>query len=208
MKNKISYLIAAAAVAGLAQVASATPSLPAGLLTADPTDAGGLYIYDTANGSSDFVGLSGTGVSTTAFSDANWAIVVAIGDTVAGGVNPTLDLDVDAVGAGSLEVFYSVTGLGPTSNGYVFAAGAPVGGTASIAAYGGNSNSAFDLSNPLGATGTISSSSLYSLTLADTLTGSIASLDTSISVPDGGTTVMLLGAVLSGLALLKRKLVA
>jgi hypothetical protein len=53
---------------------------------------------------------------------------------------------------------------------------------------------------------------LYSLTLEDTISGrdvNISSLDTSLStVPDGGTTAMLLGAGLSGLALLKRKLVA
>jgi hypothetical protein len=33
-------------------------------------------------------------------------------------------------------------------------------------------------------------------------------MDTSLKVPDGGTTAMLLGASLSGLALLRRKLAA
>jgi len=72
----------------------------------------------------------------------------------------------------------------------------------------GGTTDATGNSTTINATGGINNSGPYSLTIVDLIGGNVTSMDTSLKVPDGGTTAMLLGASLSGLALLRRKLAA
>jgi hypothetical protein len=210
MKNKISYLIATAAVAGLAQVASAVPSSP------------GLYLIDTATGDTQYEAIVG-GSAAFIGSLGDYSVNINVsGYTVAGGSSPVLDLNIGeafaGIGASTLQVFYSDGTFGPTTGGgYILATTGPdvVIGHSSVSTSAYEAASAFGETTSLGTTadpgsltGSLTGNSYY-LTLADTITGTVFSVDTSLtSVPDGGTTAMLLGAGLSGLALLKRKLVA
>ena len=107
----------------------------------------------------------------------------------------------------------SGTGAGVTYNTYFATSGAlPTLGTPLIS--GSTLTTTGSLPGPLYNSGNVSGplvATSYSLEQAVFITGSSAgvsySLDASLNTtPDGGTTVMLLGAALSGLALLRRKL--
>jgi hypothetical protein len=135
-----------------------------------------------------------------------------------------LDLDVAAThlaGTGTLSIYYSDIGFGPTVANYVLSTFLSSGGPVTTSAYLSAANTAFGMTTSLGgttdatgnsttinATGGINNSGPYSLTIVDLIGGNVTSMDTSLKVPDGGTTAMLLGASLSGLALLRRKLAA
>ena len=104
MKNsKIPYLIAALAVAGLVQVASAGPVFPT---------SPGLFLYDEATGATNFVPIT-SGVATVlpVVTFGDYTINAAItGQNFDGVIYPILDLSVDSVtagaGAGKLDVYF------------------------------------------------------------------------------------------------------
>jgi VPDSG-CTERM motif len=213
MKIK-SLLITTLAVAGLAQVASAIP-FPSTF---------GLYIYDTATGTSKYVAIVG---GTASYNGAvgDYTVAISTGITINGGGNPAIDLDVAqataGAGATSLQIFYSDGGFGPSSGIYTLNTYLGTGGPVTTSGYLSAANTPFGQTTLLGgsadvvganvvnATGSLSGvQNPYSLTIADVITGTVTSMDSKLSVPDGGSTVMLLGMALSGAALLKRKFVA
>jgi hypothetical protein len=150
-------------------------------------------------------------------------------------LNPAMDLNVQATSLGggrNLNVSWSDNAFGPF-NAQIQAqlSGHVVTGTGSTVLY----NTYYDSANgPVSASGTIAglqyttsgllapptyanvqngvniNNSAFGLTELLTITsvpGGSYSLDASLNgIPDGGTTVMLLGAALSGLAILRRKM--
>ena len=138
-------------------------------------------------------------------------------------------------GANPLKVFWGSSDFGPTSGSFnALFSGHVVAGTGQTVTYGTYYSTANNLpivGNGLNGASTLTSlltmspstysgsasggpltlASPYSIIQAVTINGGTPggsySLDASLTtVPDGGTTVMLLGAALSGLALLRRKI--
>jgi hypothetical protein len=154
----------------------------------------------------------------------------ALGSAIA----PAMDLNVQATSLGggrNLNVSWSDNAFGPFNGGIgAQLSGHVVTGTGSTVLY----NTYFDAANAVSTGGTIAglqyttsgllapptyasvqngaiiNNSAFGLTELLTITsvpGGSYSLDASLSgIPDGGTTVMLLGAALSGLAILRRKM--
>lgn len=150
--------------------------------------------------------------------------------------SPMFDLNVQAtslggsVPANNLVISFSDNGFGPTAGHFqAILSGHLVGGTGQPVTY----NTYYDAGNVTGAQTTLLTSmgpsmnyngvnsggsfnqALYSITQVVTIginpvgtPGGMYSLDASLicPVPDGGTTVLLLGAALSGLAFLRRKI--
>jgi len=212
LKNKTRLVIASLAFVGLAQVASAVPVFPSFT---------GLYLYDEATGDSAQIANVG-GTSTFFGTVGDYSVDVSVtGVTLAGGSSPVMDLDialaVAGAGATKLDVYYSDGTFGPTGGNYVLQTTGPaVGGPVVSSAYLdttvfgqttslGGSTDGFPLT--VNATGTINASSYY-LTRADSISGTVVSLDSHLTVPDGGATVMLLGIALSGVGLLRKKFAA
>lgn len=216
-KNQLIKFAGIAAVAAFAQHAAATPiPFPASF---------GLYLYDTASGASQYVPISG-GTAHYNGVVGNYSLAISTGITISGGVNPVIDLDVAqataGAGASSLQIFYSVGGFGSSTGSYTLDTFLGTGGPATTTAYLSAANTPFGQDTSLGgsadvagtitmnASGVLSGTvaSPYSLTIADVITGSIVSMDSKLTVPDGGATLLMLGLTLPGLALLKRKFVA
>jgi len=197
MKNyKTSIAIAALAVAGFAQISQAVPP------PVFPTGPG-LYLYDEATGASAFVAATG-GFAGFLGTVGDYSVhVSATGSTIQGGSNPQLDLDVASAVAGAgatkLDVYYSDGTFGPTTGGYILqttgpASGGPVFTSAGISStvFGNASNlggSTDVFPYTLNATGGITSTSYY-LTIEDSITGSMTSIDSSITVVPETTTVV------------------
>jgi hypothetical protein len=131
--------------------------------------------------------------------------------------SPYLEVDtllISAVGTGNLVIEFSGTGYTAFPGAATLnAEGTSLTGT--FAAYSGNG--LLDLSNPLGSvalspSGTIASGNViagpdYSLTEVVTITGgNPGSLDSILTVPDGGLTLAMLGAALVGLAAVRSRL--
>ncbi len=158
-----------------------------------------------------------------------WTVTFAGGTTkpVIGSVTtPNLDISTFAVlssGSGTLQVLFSDTGFGPTTGAADSLITGSIQGSQTVVftTYGGNSNTIFDTSNLLTSTGTLSGNfptqfasgvlgaktGPYSLTEELTLTGSgNSSLDARLTVPDGGSTVGLLGLALVGLGIVHFRL--
>jgi hypothetical protein len=210
MKPKTHLLVTALAVAGFSQIASAVPVFPS---------VPGLYLYDEATGTGQAVAaVSGFA---SFFGTVGDYTVSVTGVTITGGSSPFMDLDVAFATAGKgatkLDVFYSDGLFGPTGGTYMLDTTGPgTGGPVVTSAY--LDTTVFGQTTALGgstdgfpftvnATGSLNAGSYY-LTLEDSITGSETSVDSSISVPDGGATVMLLGIALSGVGLLRKKLSA
>lgn len=203
MKNSIKYLTAAAVALGLNGVAFATPALE--LLSG--ASANTVTIQD--NGAGDLNSASGAIAWLGTIN--GWTVTITSGATkpIQGStVSPNMDLDVQATGgSGLLTVMFTDTDFGPTS-GLIFNPGSNVGtSTATAAAYYSTGNGQFVTTG-----GTIPTSLLlanpYSITIVDTFTapGTVSLDDRVTAAPDGGSTVMLLGAALSTVGLLRKKL--
>jgi len=145
---------------------------------------------------------------------------------------PFLDLNSLQVssGIGALTILFSDTGFGPTNTNFLSQIGGTInngGGSLSFATYESATNTLFAESTLLTSQGpfgsgafsgssnssVLSLASPYSLTEVVTINHSIGgatSFDGSLStsVPDGGSTVALLGAVLVGFEGLRRKFMA
>ncbi len=221
MKRILQTLAVAAAAIGLSATAHAVPTLYLStdgvLWTTVATDQG--------------VGDSSPGVGQVTFigSFGNFSLNVHTGTTypVIGSLtNPALDLSYNATSSapGTLYVAFSANGFGP-SNGTPDASiggTAKQGGSVEYFTYGGSSNTLLDLSVLLTDSGVLSGTSYasdhtgsavnsagpYSLTQVIKITATAGSQnitgDAGLSVPDSGTTVMLLGAGLTVLALFSR----
>jgi len=213
MKNKIAHLGAVLVIAGFAQVASAVPS------------SAGLYLIDNATGATAFAPDNAGGIATFNGTLGDYTVnVSATGTTLSRGSTPSMDLDVANASAGpnatTLTVYYSDGSFGPTVGTYTLATTGPAnGGPVTTSAYLGSSLFATTTTLASGVdaypfvingSGIINSNSYY-LTLEDLIVGSEVSVDShfsTLSVPDGGATVILLGIALSGIGLLRKKLAA
>ena len=207
MKNIIKYLTVTAAAVVCAGTASASPT-PSGAALELISGATTVIIQD--GGAGDI--LASTGAVGWAGSINGWSVVITSGLTkpVQGGVTqPDMDLSVQSSGPGSglLTIEFTDTGFGPVSGGVNHQFSGNIGtSTATSAGYYDTANGQFATTTPLG--GSISLAGPFSFTLVDTFTPGTVSTDDNLTVPDGGTTVMLLGAALSGLGLLRKKLTA
>lgn len=213
MKNKLK-MIAGVAVA-LFGISATVQAIPLGLTLADN------------NGNSVNVPILG---NTAAYVGAvgNWNVNIAGGIQLGTATSPMLDLSDNSAyfTAGPLTpgnvltVTWSVGGLGPLAGGWVNDIGGTLNGTSdafSILLNGAQLGSGLSFnSTPFSGSETDSISAAGNanvITLQAVLTANNLGAQTSFddhwqSVPDGGATVMLLGAALSAMALIRRKLVA
>jgi hypothetical protein len=207
MKNIIKYLTVTAAAAACAATASASPT-PSGAALELISGATTIIIQDGSG--SDISPL--TGSVGWVGSINGWAVVITSGLTkpIQGSVTgPDMDLSVQASagGAGSLTIEFTDTGFGPVTGGVNHQFSGNIGSSVvTSAGYYDAGNGQFATTTPLG--GSINLAGPFSFTLVDTFTPGSVSTDDNLTVPDGGTTVMLLGAALSGLGFLRKKLAA
>jgi hypothetical protein len=216
MKTSLKYTLLAGAIAACAGLASATPELLITTNWAAQTSANTVIVMGNSSGGVSYAGSLGV-----------WDLTVDTGFTyplVGSPTSPVLDLSFSAAttsaSGGLLYIAFSQTGFTAAGT-----ATASIGGTTSgalrFAAYGGASNSLVDATSSdllanlppsllgIGYTGAFSGSTAgatiaggapYSLTdlvtISQTKAG-VTSGDAFLSVPDSGTTLMLLGAGLS-----------
>jgi hypothetical protein len=217
MKKLTHYLALAAAFAGFSQIAQAVPMLKLfdGTTTIIITDNVGIDL-DGTSGRILFNGTIG-----------NWTITTDVGSTfpVIGTLSkPQLDLSFNAVsnaGGGTLVITFSADGFGPTGNAFSSSIGGTTQGTVSTAAFGGTNNTVFSVVAPLTSQGPftgafsgsvnspiVTNAGPYALTQQITITHAGAGITTGdallSSVPDSGTSVLLLGVGLMLLALAAR----
>jgi hypothetical protein len=138
--------------------------------------------------------------------------------------NPYLELNfVDfSSGAGTLTLSFTDTDFGPTFGGAFSAIGGTTAGTIGYATYGGTSNTPFDTFNLLSSQGLFSAGSYsgsaaggsiandgpYSLTQVITIThrsSGVSSGDAELRVPEGGTSIAMLGMGICVLGLYGRR---
>jgi VPDSG-CTERM motif len=214
MKTSLKYLFLAAAIAASAGVANAVPTLR----VVTGTDV--LKVADNNSLGTDLSALAGT-VDWNGIFDG-WNIKVDIG-TVSGTLgSPSLSLQFNAINttgsSAPLWLYFANDGLGPTQNGVVnasvsgdasgsvsyWASLTDVTGTTDLTSKGPFSGPSFSGSSSSAAF----SSNLYKLVGTIEITGQSADgtlvLDDPAPVPDSGTTLMLLGAGLTGLGLVSR----
>jgi hypothetical protein len=220
MKHFIKHVAVVAILAGSTQVVQALSQLQVtdGTSTLTITDNG---VGDTSNIAGRILWDGSIG---------NWHINTHIGTAfpVIGSLQyPMLDLSFNAISnsaGGTLTLLFSSDGFGPTTNGGVTGA---IGGTAapgaavSYSTFGGTNNTLFDTSQlltsqgPFGGafSGTAASSFIinnegpYQMTqkVVITHTGSgITTGDSLVSVPDGGSSIALLGAAVAAMGLFVR----
>jgi hypothetical protein len=150
-----------------------------------------------------------------------WNVNVSTG--IGGGTTsfPTLDLNsidnfLGGVVGNVLTINFTLTGLGPLSGGIFNGVGGTANGVSDVfqvlingvpvttsVAYNTNP---FSGAQQGSATGGFPSTVSIVATLTGGANGGLTSFDDNASVPDGGTTVMLLGAAFSGLCLFRKKI--
>ncbi len=215
MKKIYQYLALAAAAVGVAQMAQAVPQL----MVFDGTTT----IIITDNGAGDISGSSGRIVWNGSI--GNWSLNTDVGTTfpVIGTLtNPQLDLSFNAFSTtgGTLTVSFSADGFGPTAGTAVSQIGGTTPGTVVYNTFGGTNNTLFNTSNLLTAQGpftgafsgsvvggTVTNAGPYSLTQQITITHTSSAITTGnalLTVPDSGTSVLLLGAGLISLGFMAR----
>jgi hypothetical protein len=217
MKKITHYLALAAAVTGFSQIAQAVPTLK----IFDGTTT--ILIAD--NGVGDNSATAGRIVWDGSI--GNWTINTDVGTTfpVIGTLQkPSLDLSFNAISnasGGTLVISFSADGFGPTSNAVNLSIGGTTQGVTSTAAFGGTNNTLFSTVTPLTAQGPFTNAfsgsqtsapvvnaGPFALTQQITITHTGAGITTGDSllttVPDSGTSVLLLGAGLMMLAVASR----
>jgi hypothetical protein len=220
MKKFKTLMVALGAVA-MTGSALAIPTLiiSDGTTSTSVTSANGIVQYSTANfdGAWSVVISSGTtkpadGSATNPFMDLS---ITATALTLSPARNLTISFFDTGYGPfnGSLAAILSghvTTGTGQAVSYNTYWSALNAGATTTLLTASGSLSPAFYNSSQ---TGSISDANPFSITQVVTINGTATgpggsySLDASLSsVPDGGTTVMLLGAALSGLAFLRRKL--
>jgi len=209
MKNISKLLLAALAVAGFVQVATAVPTPPttAGLYLVDT--ATGDFAYMTNNANYPYFNYNGT--------VGDYSINITVGGTViSNGVAPNLDLDVANATAGSgattLQVYFSAGAFGPTlGNVSLVTTGPASGGPIVSSAYLGTNyfNMLTTLASsvdvyPYTVNGSHSvNTNSYYLTLEELITGSEVSVDSHLTTTVPEPSTLLLGFTGLGLALAK-----
>ena len=210
MKNKMKMMAGvAAALVGFSATVQAVPTLTLSDNNGHTTGA-----IAAVGGDASFVGSLG-----------GWTFNVAAGTSTGPGAQPVIDLsDNSTWGGGSvgnvITITWTVDNLGPLTGAYLEAIGGTLNGTGdsfSVLLNGvllPGSTLAWT-TTPFSGTkaGPLNGSLPSTLTLVAVLTapigtGAQTSFDDNLTVPDGGATVMLLGAALSAVGLLRRKLTA
>lgn len=216
MKSILQKLALAALAVGLTASVQALPSLRIsdGTTTITIADNG----VGDGNAASGVVMWSGTvGV---------WDINVNTGltkPTQGSALNPYMDLNfIDhSSAAGTLTLWFSETDFGPSNGSALAHIGGTAQGSVSYSTYWSSSNALFATSTLLtnqgpfaggaysgtSTAGPLNNSGPYSLTQVISLTHSASgttSGDAELSVPDSGTSILLLGAGLTGLGLFGR----
>jgi hypothetical protein len=206
MKNKLTTMAGiAAALIGFSATVQAVPTLT---------------LADN-NGNSISVNATG-GVASYNGALGNWNINVSTGIANGTTLFPVLDLNsVDQFTSGLgniLTITFTDDNLGPLASSYLNAIGGTENGTAdafSVLVNGvllSSSAQSFGITPFSGtASGAISGSFPTTLSLVAVLTagsGGQTSFDDHLTVPDGGATVMMLGAALSAIGLLRKKMIA
>lgn len=215
MKKLYQYLALAAAAVGVAQMAQAVPQL----MVFDGTTT--IIISD--NGAGDVSANNGRIVWNGSI--GNWTLNTDVGTTfpVIGTLtNPQLDLSFNAFSTtgGTLKITFSADGFGPTAGTAVAQIGGTTPGTVVYNTFGGTNNTIFSTSNLLTTQGpftgafsgsvvggTVTNAGPYSLTQQITITHTGSSITTGnslLTVPDSGTSVLLLGAGLISLGFMAR----
>lgn len=220
MKQLHRFLAAAAAIAGLTQTVQALPQIRLfdGVSTVTISDnlAGDAQ---PAAGQVVFIGSIG-----------NWTLNVHTGTTypaIGSLANPSLDLSFNATSTGAggtLWIMFAADGFGPTSGSTLASIGGTIAqnGSLTYKTYGGTDNSNFSLVNlltsqgPFAAVafsgsvtgGSVNNLGPYALTQVVEVTHAagtwLTTGDASLSVPESGTSILLLGAGLTGIGLLAR----
>lgn len=220
MKTFPKLLALALSVAGLNPLVQAVPQLR--LFDGTTT----ITISD--NGAGDAQGAAGQVVFVGSI--GNWTLNVHTGSTypVIGSLsNPMLDLSFNATSGGTggtLWILFSADGFGPTSGSTEAAIGGTIasGGSVTYTTYGGTNNTNFSTTNlltsqgPFGAgafSGTVTGGSInnagpYALTQIVAITHQAGTFQTTgdalLTVPESGTSALLLGSGLMGLGLIAR----
>jgi hypothetical protein len=217
MKTLLKYLALAATNAGATQIAQAVPQLK--------IFDGTTTIIVSDNGAGD--GSSALGRIVWDGTIGNWTLNTHVGTTfpaIGTLSNPQMDLSFNATSngnGGTLTLTFSADGFGPTNGTAMAQIGGTAQGTVGYQTFGGNSNTIFDTTHqltsqgPFGpgafsgtvAGGTVSNVGPYSLTQQLVITHTGAGISTGnsfLTVPDSGTSILLLGAALTGLAMLAR----
>jgi hypothetical protein len=216
MKTFLKYTFLAATIAAFAVMANATPTLK---IWTQQTG----FLTITDNGVGDVNATVGGIVWTGSIGSWSFNLVGAVTYPEIGSLAiPEMDLNFLATSStgGTLKILFSNDGFGPTVNQTSEAnIGGTTQGSVSYKAFGGVNNNLFDLSNLLCAgpnTGSFSADVIgaavnnqgpYSLTSVITITqvgAGTSSGDVMLTVPDSGTTLLLLGAGLTGLGLISR----
>jgi len=208
MKNIIKYLTVAAAVVGCSGSAFAVPTGPA-IEIMSGASANTVILQDNASG--DLSAVAGAILWSGSINGWNLVITTALTKPDSGSATlPNMDLDVTASGngaLGNLTVLFTDTDFGPTAGLVRQNLGNNGTSTATYAAYYDTGNAQFAETTAVDGSGALTGP--YSITLSSIFTpGSISSDQRVTTVPDGGATVMLLGAALSAMGLLRRKLIA
>ena len=198
MKRKWLLIAAVAAVCGVGGIAQAVP------ISGNITFAGGVELNTSSAGTATevlaFTGPGGSGSPTVISSDGSFS-------SIAPGSTATFASDW-FFNSGAVSSLWSVGGFtfDLTSSHIVFQGGSPaIVGVDGIGAIMGNGESpeamtwSFSTSDP-GAAGT-GGKLIFSFEVADGTTG-------AATVPDGGTTAMLLGLGILALGLVKKQIIA
>ena len=216
MNKLFKYLTLAAAAAGFSTMAYAVPEL-----YIDDTLGHSMLISDNGVGDTNstigMIGWSGT-LGSSVVNVAFGVTYPALG-TLA---SPVMDSTINVTGSGKLYAYFVDDGFGPTSGNVIASLGGTTANNVRSMVYGGNSNVLFDSTillvdqGPFGPGafsgtfngGSINSPGPYSLrqqVLIDNGTGGVTSVDALLTVPDAGMTLLLLGAGLTGLAMIGRR---
>ena len=208
MKNLVKYLTAAAVVVGCSGSAFAVPTGPA-LELMSGASANTVILQDNALG--DLSAMPGAIIWSGSIN--GWSLVVTTALTKpnqGSATMPNMDLSVTSSGnggLGNLTVLFTDTDFGPSAGLVRQNLGNNGTSTATYAAYYDTGNAQFAETTHVDGSGALTGP--YSITLSSIFTpGSISSDQRVTTVPDGGATVMLLGAALSAMGLLRRKLIA
>ena len=209
MKNLVKYLTAAAVVVGCSGSAFAVPTGPA-LELMSGASANTVILQDNALG--DLSAMPGAIIWSGSINGWNLVVTTAITKPISGSATaPNMDLDVTAsdIGAlGNLTILFTDTDFGPSAGLVRQNLGNNGTSTATYAAYYDTGNAQFAETTPVDGSGALTGP--YSITLSSIFTpnGTISSDQRVTTVPDGGATVMLLGAALSAMGLFRKKLIA
>ena len=221
MNKLFKYLTLAAAAAGFSTMAYAIPELfisdgTNNVLLSDNNLLGGT-VADT-NSTLGMIGWSGT-LGSSVVNVAFGITYPALGSLA----SPSLDMTINQTGNGQLFYYLIDNGFGPTSGNVQVSIGGTAAGSVTDIVAGGTSNVMGDGSNLLASegpfgpgafSGTFSGGSInnagpYSLmqvlVINNGPTSGVTSVDALMSVPDAGMTLLLLGAGLTGLALIGRR---